>query len=138
MAQETAQDAPASATDTVGEGAGSVAFQTELSMTVTDLAKEKLNGFLGDDKTLDDIGVRITVEPGGCSGASYGMGFASAPEENELELRANGVRLFLDPQFAPVLNGLKVDYVDELMGGGFKIFNPNATSTCGCGKSFSA
>lgn len=132
------QAAEGPGTETAGEGAGRVSFQTELSMTVTDLARDKLREFLGDGKDLDDVGVRISVQPGGCSGASYGMQFAATPEENELSLEANGVRLFVDPQFAAVLQGLKVDYVDELMGGGFKIFNPNATSTCGCGKSFSA
>lgn len=119
-------------------GDGSVTFEQTLSMTVTDLAKEKLTGFLPEGKTLDDVGVQVSVQPGGCSGATYGMGFAEGPEENELTLTSNGVKLFVDPSFAPLLNGVQVDFVDEMMGGGFKIHNPNATSTCGCGKSFSA
>lgn len=130
-----------SETETVPDTAstsGSVKVESTLTLEVTDLAKEKLDEFLGDDKRLEDHGVRITVQPGGCSGATYGMAFATEPDEGELELVANGVRLFLDPAHAPVLNGLRVDFLDELMGGGFKIHNPNATSTCGCGKSFSA
>ena len=117
---------------------GTITFESRLTMSVTDLAREKLAGFLPDGKTLDGVGVRIEVQPGGCSGASYGMEFAGEPEPHELTLVSNGVRLFVDPQWGAVLDGLRIDYVDELMGGGFKIHNPNATSTCGCGKSFSA
>jgi iron-sulfur cluster assembly protein len=116
---------------------GRVTFQTELRMTVTDIARRKLQEFLGD-RALTSVGVRIAVQPGGCSGASYGMEFAEQKEGHELELQANGVRLFVAPEHAPLLNGVNVDFVDELMGGGFKIHNPNAKSSCGCGKSFSA
>ena len=116
---------------------GTVTFQTTLTLAVTDLARRKLQEFLGD-KPLSSVGVRISVQPGGCSGASYGMEFAENKEPGEVELNANGVRLFVHPTHAPVLNGISVDFVDELMGGGFKIGNPNATGGCGCGKSFSA
>jgi len=115
---------------------GSIKFEATLTMGVSDLAKAKLQQFLGD-KPLDSVGVRIAVQAGGCSGASYGMEFAEKPVEGEMELRANGVRLFVHPMYAPMLNGITVDYVDELMGGGFKIDNPNAKGGCGCGKSFS-
>lgn len=116
---------------------GTIEVTQTLTMTVTDLAKEKLGQFLGD-KSIDEVGVRISVQPGGCSGAQYGMSFADAPEGNETTLVSNGVKLFVDPNQAMVLNGVQVDFLDELMGGGFKIHNPNAASTCGCGKSFSA
>lgn len=116
---------------------GSIIIEQTLTMTVTDLAREKLIAFLGD-RSIDDIGVRISVQPGGCSGASYGMEFNDAKGEGEMELIANGVRLWVDPSHLALLNGLTVDFVDELMGGGFKIHNPNATSSCACGKSFSA
>lgn len=116
---------------------GKVTFQTELRMAVTDLARRKLQEFLGD-RPLTSVGVRISVQPGGCSGASYGMEFAEQQESNELVLEANGVRLYVSPEHAALLNGIQVDFVDELMGGGFKIANPNAKSGCGCGKSFSA
>ncbi len=116
---------------------GTIEVTQSLSMTVTDLAKQKLQVFLGE-RPLTEVGVRISVQPGGCSGAQYSMGFADAPDADEAELVANGVRLFVDPTQAIVLNGVQVDFVDELMGGGFKIHNPNATSSCACGKSFSA
>lgn len=123
--------------ETQSVASGSVKIETTLRMSVTDLAKAKLKEFLGD-RPLDAVGVRVSVMPGGCSGASYGMEFAENPEAGELTLTANGVRLFLHPDHAALLNGITVDYVDELMGGGFKIANPNAKGGCGCGKSFSA
>jgi iron-sulfur cluster assembly protein len=116
---------------------GSIKVESTLTMTVTDLARAKFQEFLGD-RQLGSVGVRLSVQPGGCSGASYGMEFAEAPEDGEQVLTANGVRLFVHPSHAVLLNGLVVDFVDELMGGGFKIHNPNAKSSCGCGKSFSA
>lgn len=116
---------------------GSITVEQTLRMTVTDTAREKLDLFLGE-KSLSDVGVRISVQPGGCSGASYGMEFGEQRGEGEVELVANGVRLWVDPTQAPLLNGLTIDFLDELMGGGFKIHNPNATSSCACGKSFSA
>lgn len=116
---------------------GSITLETQLSMGVSDLAKAKLQEFL-KDRSLDSVAVRISVQPGGCSGATYGMEFADGPEGAEKELTANGVRLLIDPAHGVLLNGIVVDYVDEMMGGGFKIHNPNATSTCGCGKSFGA
>jgi iron-sulfur cluster assembly protein len=116
---------------------GTATFTATLTMTVTDLAAKKLQEFLGD-KPLSSVGVRLSVHPGGCSGASYGMEFAEAPEAGEMVLTANGVKLFVHPSFGTLLNGVHIDFVDELMGGGFKIGNPNAKSSCGCGKSFSA
>ena len=128
----------ATTTEPRRDGAGSVQVTNTLTMSVTDLAKTKLDEFLGAERALADHGVRITVQPGGCSGATYGMEFGTQANAGETELVANGVRLWVDPGHAPVLNGLVIDFVDELMGGGFKIHNPNASSTCGCGKSFSA
>lgn len=116
---------------------GQVMIQTTLTMSVTDLARRKLQEFLGG-RTLDTVGVRVSVQPGGCSGASYGMEFAEKAEAGEVTLRSNGVQLFVHPDHAALLNGVTIDFVDELMGGGFRIANPNAKSGCGCGKSFSA
>jgi iron-sulfur cluster assembly accessory protein len=118
-------------------GEGSLKFEATLTMKVTDLAKAKLQSFLGERK-IEDVGVRVSVQAGGCSGASYGMEFAETPESGEQTLIANGVKLFVHPMHAALLNGISIDFVDELMGGGFKIGNPNATGGCGCGKSFSA
>ena len=129
MAESIATTAPQAA-------AGTAKFETTLTMTVTDLARKKFQEFLGD-RPMDQVGVRMSVQAGGCSGASYGMEFAETPEAGEITLVANGVRVFVHPSHAALLNGIQIDFVDELMGGGFKIGNPNATSSCGCGKSFS-
>jgi iron-sulfur cluster assembly accessory protein len=123
------------ATTTPPASAGTAKFEATLTMTVTDLARKKFQEFLGD-RPLTEVGVRMSVQPGGCSGASYGMEFTENPEAGELELQANGVRIFVHPMHASLLNGIVIDFVDELMGGGFKIGNPNAKSGCGCGKSF--
>ncbi len=115
---------------------GSTTVQLELKATLTDLAKEKLVQFLGD-RPLDAVGLRVGVLPGGCSGAQYDLQFAEQPEEGDLEVVANGVRVWLPSEFAMLLNGINIDFLDQLVGGGFKVENPNASSTCGCGKSFS-
>src|SRR5438093_895767 len=85
---------------------GTAKFESTLSMSVTDLARRKLQEFLGD-RPLDAVGVRMSVQPGGCSGASYGMEFAETPEAGELTLVANGVRVFVQPSHATLLNGIQ-------------------------------
>ena len=80
--------------------------------------------------------LRILVESGGCSGFQYGMSFdQSKPEDTELE--TEGVRVLIDPTSLAYLSGCSIDFDDGLHGKGFEIRNPNAQSTCGCGKSFS-
>ena len=76
---------------------------------------------------------RITVQGGGCSGLSYGMGFEKAPEEDYLVLEENGVKLLVDSYSVDHLQGANVDYIESLMGSGFKINNPNVTKSCSCG-----
>lgn len=80
--------------------------------------------------------LRVLVESGGCSGFQYGMSFDEAkPEDTELE--SEGVRVLIDPTSLAYLSGCSIDFDDGLHGKGFEIRNPNAESTCGCGKSFS-
>jgi iron-sulfur cluster assembly protein/iron-sulfur cluster insertion protein len=85
----------------------------------------------GQDKTL-----RIFVEAGGCSGFEYGMSFDDAREDDK-RLESEGVAYLLDPTSLAYLDGSVVDFDDGLQGKGFEIRNPNAESTCGCGRSFS-
>lgn len=82
-------------------------------------------------------GLRVAVEGGGCSGFQYEIGVAGAPNGDDLIIERDGARLFVDPVSLPFLLGSEVDWVDELIGASFKIKNPNATSSCGCGVSFS-
>lgn len=79
--------------------------------------------------------LRVFVEPGGCSGFEYGMGFDD-PKPDDGHFENNGVKFIIDPASQEYLKGCQVNYDDGLQGKGFDIHNPNATSTCGCGKSF--
>ena len=81
------------------------------------------------------VKLRITVEGGGCSGFQYGMSF-DAPKDGDQEFLSEGVAVLLDPTSLAYLSGSSVDFDDGLHGKGFEIKNPNAESTCGCGKSF--
>ncbi len=82
--------------------------------------------------------VRIGVQGGGCSGLSYNLNFDTKTSEYDEVIEADGVKFVVDAKSAIFLKGTTLDYVTALMGGGFKFINPNATSTCGCGESFSA
>jgi iron-sulfur cluster assembly protein/iron-sulfur cluster insertion protein len=81
--------------------------------------------------------LRVYVEDGGCSGLQYGLTF-DEKRENDLIMDCFGVSVFVDPFSANYLQGSVVDFSDSLTGGGFKISNPNARQSCGCGKSFEA
>lgn len=104
-------------------------------MTVTEAAAGKLSTLLAE-KNLPDYGLRVFVAGGGCSGLQYGMAFEPEPREYDTVVSEHGVKLFVDPTSAQHLAGSVVDYIDNLMGGGFHIENPNAVTTCGCGHSF--
>lgn len=84
----------------------------------------------------EDKALRLLVESGGCSGFQYGMSF-DEPKADDQREESEGVAMVLDPTSAAYLNGSQVDFDDGLQGKGFEIKNPNAQSTCGCGKSFS-
>lgn len=79
--------------------------------------------------------LRLYIEPGGCSGMQYGMVF-DEKREGDLVSERGGVSVLIDPVSVNHLRGASVDYSDSLTAGGFKISNPNATQSCGCGKSF--
>lgn len=106
-------------------------------VNLTPLAAQKVNGLLAE-KNLNGYGLRVFVSGGGCSGFQYGMAFENTTEDGDFVFESNGVRVYLDSASAMYLEGATVDYIDSLMGGGFKIENPNAVSTCSCGQSFSS
>ena len=83
-------------------------------------------------------GLRIAISGGGCSGFQYGMRLEQVKAEDDVVVEIGGVTLLVDPFSAPLLKGVTIDYVDSLNGSGFKFDNPNATSSCACGSSFSA
>jgi len=82
--------------------------------------------------------LRVYVEGGGCSGLTYGMTFDRRESGDEVAYDRDGLQVVVDRASAPLLNGLKIDYLLGLEASGFKLSNPNATHTCSCGKSFSA
>ena len=106
---------------------------------VTEAAAEKIHALLVEENKTD-AGLRVFVQGGGCSGFQYGLMIDEGegdPEADQI-FEVNGVRLHVDPISLRYLKGAEVDFVDNNMGGGFTIKNPNAKSTCGCGSSFSA
>ncbi len=104
-------------------------------ITITTKAAEKINEFMAEEKEKPEF-LRIYVQGGGCSGLSYGMGFEKAAEEDDLTIEENGVKVLVDSMSQDHLQGANVDYIESLMGSGFKINNPNVTKSCSCGSSF--
>jgi iron-sulfur cluster assembly protein len=112
-----------------------------MSVTLTEKAAFRLRNFL-QGNTSDDKptvkGVRVAVTNGGCNGYEYALNITSKPNANDLVFEQDKVRIYIDPQSAPLLDGIVIDFVDSLTQSGFVFNNPNATETCGCGKSFGA
>jgi len=105
-------------------------------LTVTPSAVQMISSLL-EQRNIPGYALRVFVSGGGCSGLQYGMAFEQAPRDFDAVVEpGNGVRLLVDPTSMMYLEGATIDYVDSLMGGGFRIENPNAVSTCGCGHSF--
>jgi iron-sulfur cluster assembly protein len=82
------------------------------------------------------LGLRIRVDGGGCSGFQYGMKLEESAAEDDQILDIGGLKILVDPASLPLLDNVTVDFLDGLEGSGFKFENPNATQSCGCGKSF--
>jgi iron-sulfur cluster assembly protein len=106
-------------------------------INVTDPAMSQLKGLM-DQQGLDDLGLRVFVSPGGCSGFQYGMRFEDSEMDGDAIEKREGITVYVDEFSAQYLEGAQIDYVDELMGGGFTIQNPNAISNCSCGQSFTS
>jgi iron-sulfur cluster assembly protein len=104
-------------------------------INVTEKAAENVKRIL-EEKGVATGALRVFVAGGGCSGYQYGMTLAQDVEEDDFVVEASGVRLLVDPESAPLLEGAEIDYVDDIMKSGFTIFNPNAVKSCACGSSF--
>jgi iron-sulfur cluster assembly protein len=107
-------------------------------LNVTESAAQQIKRLLDQEGKLETHALRMKVVGGGCSGLQYQLAFDDQVRENDAEIEASGVRLVVDEKSALFLVGTTLDYVDTLMESGFKIQNPNAKSTCGCGQSFGA
>jgi iron-sulfur cluster assembly accessory protein len=104
-------------------------------ITLTSQAAEAVRELL-NKRNLPGYALRVFISGGGCSGYQYGMGLESDIRDEDLVFEQNGVKVVVDEVSINYLRGSTIDYVDEIMGSGFKIDNPNAVSTCGCGNSF--
>ena len=104
-------------------------------LSLTDAAATKLRD-LTKEEPNPDIGLRVYVYSGGCSGYRYGMMLEDAPTADDQILSSNGVKVYVDTNSIGLLQGSEIDYVDTLMGAGFTVNNPNAVAACGCGSSF--
>lgn len=104
-------------------------------ITLTPEAVDELKDILAKENR-PDLGLRVFVSPGGCSGLSYGMALEEQQEEGDTVIEQEGVRLLVDEFSATYLTGSEIDFSKSLMGGGFSVRNPNAARTCGCGHSF--
>ncbi len=105
-------------------------------LTLTDKAATKAKEIFEEKGIQGQAALRVFVVGGGCSGYQYGMAIAREAEDDDLVIELSGVRLVVDPDSAPLLDGAEVDYVDDLMKAGFTIYNPNAVKSCACGTSF--
>ena len=109
---------------------------THLSLTVTPGAAEKIKELMAEEPDAGSMVLRVAIQGGGCSGFQYGLGFDSAAAEGDHEIELEGVRVVVDPFSVPYLQGATIDFLNGLQESGFKIDNPNAASSCGCGHSF--
>jgi iron-sulfur cluster insertion protein len=106
-------------------------------LVFTDSAASKVKELV-DEEGNPDLKLRVFVQGGGCSGFQYGFTFDELINDDDTQMTKNGVTLLIDAMSLQYLAGAEIDYKDDLQGAQFVIKNPNATTTCGCGSSFSA
>jgi iron-sulfur cluster insertion protein len=124
-------------TDTATALDAPVPVLTSSIIFVTEAAAGKIRDLLVEEGKSDS-GLRVFVQGGGCSGFQYGLMIEESGGVGDQLFESNGVKLYVDPVSLSYLKGAEVDFVDTITGGGFTIKTPNASSTCGCGSSFSA
>jgi iron-sulfur cluster insertion protein len=105
-------------------------------LVFTDAAANKVKNLIEEEKN-DSLMLRVFVSGGGCSGFQYGFTFDENTQDGDTKVEKNGVTLLVDPMSFQYLTGAEIDYKEDLEGSQFVIKNPNATTTCGCGSSFS-
>ena len=104
-------------------------------VTLTDIAAEKVRTFMNGQGTEGEVGLRVGVRGGGCSGFQYAPARDNKREDDHV-VDYEGIRLIVDPASMRYVDGSVVDYTESLMGAGFEVNNPNVVASCGCGSSF--
>ena len=112
-----------------------LAEDTTTLVSLTPGAAEKVKELMAEDPE-EALVLRVAIQGGGCSGFQYGLGFDSAAVDDDVVTEQHGVTVVVDPHSAPYLKGAVVDFLSGLQESGFKIENPNAQASCGCGHSF--
>lgn len=107
-----------------------------MGINITEKAAQKVLEIAAEE-SLAGQGLRLRVIGGGCAGFNYDLYFEDSPTSMDEEFEAKGVKMYVDPLSFQYLDGTEIDFVEGLHGSGFKFTNPNVTSTCGCGQSFS-
>ena len=107
----------------------------QATVTLTEGALSQLKSLL-EKEANPDLGLRVFVSGGGCSGLQYGMAFDDNLRPGDEVVEQGGVKVLVDDFSAPYIRGSEIDYVDSLMGAGFTVHNPNAVQSCSCGHSF--
>jgi iron-sulfur cluster assembly protein len=110
----------------------------ETLVSLTPTAAEKIRELMAEDPDGASSVLRVAIQGGGCSGFQYGLGFDAGPVDDDVTIEQHGVAIVIDPYSAPYLKGATIDFLNGLEESGFKIDNPNATASCGCGHSFTA
>src|SRR5881394_2272656 len=109
----------------------------ERLIKLTESAARKVSSLLTKQGRPNGV-LRVAVIGGGCSGLQYKMDLQDQPSNRDILVESSGVKVVVDPKSALYVTGSELDYLDALQGGGFKVKNPNAATSCSCGESFSA
>ena len=104
-------------------------------VNVTDIAAEKVRDFVQSQSAEGDVGLRVGVRGGGCSGFQYALALDERREDDHV-FEVNAIRVLVDPASLQYVDGSTVDYTENFMGSGFEVSNPNVVASCGCGSSF--
>jgi iron-sulfur cluster assembly accessory protein len=111
----------------------------DVELTVTEKAAVEVKKFMeAEGVTSEQGGLRVSVQPGGCSGFKYSLVIEDRNADDDFVLENDGFKVFVDPFSAQYISGVTIDYVTSMQGSGFTFKNPNATGGCGCGSSFTA
>ena len=117
----------------------STSTTSDIELTVTPNASVEVKKFMeAEGVTADQGGLRVSVQPGGCSGFKYSLVIEDKNAEDDFVIENDGFKVFVDPFSAQYISGVTIDYVSSMQGSGFTFKNPSATGGCGCGSSFSA